>query len=1128
MKGRLRSAYDDVINRLRKVRQRKIRVHLLSGACFWILGALVLSVLSLLAEAILHLEPFGRTLLYWGLVTGIVTLFLFHLGRPLLILLGFKRDTDEFAVAQEVGEKFPSVKDHLLNALQLLIDPEGSRYYSSDFIEAAFEDAQKEIQPFDIESVADFSPARKAARAATGGIIVSALLVVLFPSTFLAALDRLSSYDQSFVAPSPFTLVVKPGNIEVVKGERVQIEVRVEGEPRSTIVLARRPEQQQEFETIELRPSADGIFRHEIPSVKLSTIYHAMSGSVKSEDYKLSVIDRPAIAMFRLTLTPPLYSRIRSYELDDNVGDVTALKGTQIAFTVEANKSLSEAALVLDDGHEVVLTVEGSKATGELRLMKETSYRFHLLDNEGLEDADPINYELKVLSDNSPRAVIELPGANLDVAGNEDLNMLFRITDDYGFSRLRLAHRLIHSKYEAPAEEYSIIDIPLPPQVGTERLVPFTWHLPSLNLVPEDVMSYYLEVFDNDDVSGPKSGRSEEYTLRLPSLDEVFAEIDQGHETSQETLEQARQEAEKASQELEELEKDLTKDRQLEWAEKKKAEELIGKYKDLQQKIGDVSRSLEQMIQQMQQNQLLSPETLEKYLELQKLMEELNSPELAEALKQLQESLGQLNPEALKEAMKQFQFSEEQFRRSLERTINLLKRIHIEQKIDEAVRRTEELLEEQTELRKQTEEAKKDNSSKANELGDRQEELAKQLDQLRKDLESLQKMMEEFPSEMPLEEMDQAMSDLDSSGVSDQMSMAGQQLRQQQMNEAMKGQQQAMQNLGRFLESMQQMQDMLRQNLQQQIVNEMRKAYHDLLELSEREEGLKEQTEQFEQQSSRFREGISDQMEVSRDLVRVAERLAAVAQKTFGVTPEMGKAMGDAMRSMNDAMESLGQRNAAAASEEQKAAMAALNEAATLVQGSLNAMMQGAGQGLGMAGFMQRLQGLTGMQQGINRGTQHLGGLGDQRAAEMARLAGEQGMVRKSLEQLSREASQSGEMSKLLGDLNRIAMDMREVQTDLAQGNVRPETIRKQERILSRLLDSQRSMRERDYEKQRRAETGREYKRESLPPGISPVVTDREKLRRDLLKALEEGYTKDYESLIKRYFELLESDDSPQ
>jgi hypothetical protein len=101
---------------------------------------------------------------------------------------------------------------------------------------------------------------------------------------------------------------------------------------------------------------------------------------------------------------------------------------------------------------------------------------------------------------------------------------------------------------------------------------------------------------------------------------------------------------------------------------------------------------------------------------------------------------------------------------------------------------------------------------------------------------------------------------------------------------------------------------------------------------------------------------------------------------------------------------------------------------------------------------------------------------------------------------------------------------MREVQTDLAQGNVNPETLRKQERILSRMLDSQRSARERDFEKKRKAESGREVARKS-PNSIDLGSQEgKTRLRQDMLKALEEGYAKDYEGLIKKYFELLEQE----
>jgi hypothetical protein len=264
-------------------------------------------------------------------------------------------------------------------------------------------------------------------------------------------------------------------------------------------------------------------------------------------------------------------------------------------------------------------------------------------------------------------------------------------------------------------------------------------------------------------------------------------------------------------------------------------------------------------------------------------------------------------------------------------------------------------------------------------------------------------------------------------------------------------------------------------------------------------------------------------MEIVRDLSGLTQRLGALSQKTFGITPEMGKAIGDAQRAMGEAIGSLEQRDARSAGSHQQEAMGSLNEAAQMMQWSLQAMMQG-GQGMGMAGFMQRLEQLAGQQQGINQGTRSLGGMTQQQAAALSRLAGEQAAARRSLEDLAREAAGAGELSKLLGDLTRIAQEMREVQTDLVQGQVNPETLQKQDRILSRLLDSQRSLRERDFERRRRAERGTTPERLS-PPALEAAGREgRDRLRQDLLKALEEGYARDYQALIRKYFEVLDNE----
>ena len=1124
------SIHSNIAARLAAVRQKQDVAGAVQGlliAAFCLVAGLLL---ALVLEEFLYLPPLGRTILFWAIVFATAGLFAWRAGVPLLRLAGILPPETDEVTAATVGRAFPSIRDRLVNILQLYRERAaapgaGMQLYSIDLIDASFDDLRRDAASLDFTSIVDYTGSRRLSKflgVATG---VAILLFVLFPTPFFGSAYRLWNHGQAFAAPAPFRLIVLPGNKDVVKGENVTVTIRVEGEPQKQITLSSRPEGQTTDDERVLEPSATGEFRYEFSALKSTMRYAARSGDVTSEEYLLTVADRPMVRLLRLVLTFPSYSRLPERELEDNAGDVTALKGTRIAFRVEANKDLGEATLVFSDSSRLPMSVNDSKASASTVLMKDRTYHLLLKDKEGVLNAEPIEYTMRTVPDAYPTASILMPGMNLDITDNTTLPLLIKITDDYGFTRLRLAYKLVQSRYERPADEFTFVPIPLPTGVGTDGNVAYTWSLDGLHLAPEDVVSYYAEVFDNDNVSGPKSALSEIFTLRLPSLDEVFADVDKGHEMSLEAMKEVQKDAEQSKKELEDLKREMAKNRQkMDWQDQKKAEELVQKYAEMQKKMEEVKQTVDKMVEQMQKNQVLSPETLEKYQELQQLMQEMNAPEFAEAMKKLQQSMQQVNPEALKQAMQQFSFSEENFRKSIDRTISLMKRIQIEQKVDEALKRAEELRKQQDDLQRRTEKMDSQDRKTAEELAREQKALQEQMAQLQKQLEELQKKMEEFPGEMPLSEMERVNSELEKSGLEQQLGEIAQQLQQQQSQQAMQNQQQAAQKMSQLSQQLQSMKQAMQQNQQRQIVNEMRRTTQDLLELSRRQEALKNESRALEPNSPQFRKNAEEQMNVLRDLARVTERLAGLSQKTFGVTPEMGKSIGDAMRNMNEAMKSLQERNGAAAGQQQLGAMGSLNETARLVQNAMEGMMQGGGQGMGMAAFMQRLQQLSGQQQGINQGTQNLGEMNQQQAAEMARLAGEQGMVRKSMEQLAKEAAASGDLKRMLGDLGSIAQEMREVQTDLAQGNVNPETLQKQERILSRLLDSQRSARERDYEKRRQSSPGQNVA--SPSPGQIDLSTQegRNRLRRDLLKALEQGYARDYEDLIRKYFDALEQE----
>ena len=342
-----------------------------------------------------------------------------------------------------VGRAFPHINDRLLNILQLLRDREQARgYFSLELIDASARDLGTNIEPLDFESIVRHDDIRKRGMFLAALAVLLPLLVVLFNGTLGPAAYRLTHWTQDFTLPPAVTFVVRPGDADIVKGQDVDILVSVQGVPPAPLVLLTTPDGQVVTEEHALSAAQNGEYRTTLASVRLSTRYAVRSGGFTSTEYRLRVIDRPVVNALRLQLIFPRYAALPSRELDENVGDVMALPGTEIRFRVEASKELAAARLVFDDSSHIPLRVDGRNATGRLILSRERKYCVEVTDETGVQNGDPIHYTLRMIPDGFPTVVIAAPGTNMNVAGDERLTMLFRLTDDYGFSRLSLGYKL--------------------------------------------------------------------------------------------------------------------------------------------------------------------------------------------------------------------------------------------------------------------------------------------------------------------------------------------------------------------------------------------------------------------------------------------------------------------------------------------------------------------------------------------------------------------------------------------------------------------------------------------------------------------------------------------------------------
>jgi hypothetical protein len=168
---------------------------------------------------------------------------------------------------------------------------------------------------------------------------------------------------------------------------------------------------------------------------------------------------------------------------------------------------------------------------------------------------------------------------------------------------------------------------------------------------------------------------------------------------------------------------------------------------------------------------------------------------------------------------------------------------------------------------------------------------------------------------------------------------------------------------------------------------------------------------------------------------------------------------------------------------------------------------------------------MSGAQMALNRRVSEMlnrGSLSLEEQAALSRMAAEQEAVRKALENLLN----SGGDQKVAGRLDRLIDEMESVIRDLEGNRASEATVRRQQRILSRLLDAQNSLRTRDVSRQRKAAAGQDRAVSSPAPIPSLTPHWQEQIQRDILHLAKEGYTKAYQTLIRQYFEALMRQDN--
>jgi len=380
------------------------------------------------------------------------------------------------------------------------------------------------------------------------------------------------------------------------------------------------------------------------------------------------------------------------------------------------------------------------------------------------------------------------------------------------------------------------------------------------------------------------------------------------------------------------------------------------------------------------------------------------------------------------------------------------------------------------------------------------------------------------------------------------MEDSSEKLDQGKKNKASESQQGASEEMEELAQQMESAMESAQSQSAQENMEDLRALLENVIQLSFDQEGVMENLKVLERDDPAYVEAGRKQRKIKDDSQMVEDSLFALSKRVPQIESIVNEEISSINQNIGKALENIGERQTASATSRQQYVMTSYNNLALLLDEALKQMQmamanqmpgkgncenpggQGKNPSPGKMGKMQDEMGkkleemMKQMEKGQQQGGQKPGfkpGMGNQgMSKEIAKMAAEQAAIRREVERMAQELNQKGKgEGKGLQD---IAQEMEELEKDLVNQELTRESLIRQQDIMTRLLESEKAMREREYDDKRESNTPGAYE-PSNPEDY--LEYKRQKSREvELLRTVPADLKPYYRDKVNDYFLNFEND----
>ncbi len=1011
------------------------------------------------------------------------------------------------AFLERVEQRFPAVRSWLRNALDFERRPPA--HTSLALADAVARETAQRLAGLPLASLRPAVEPRRPLAFFAASLALAVVLALVLPGrtgrswhTFL---------DPRAAAP-PVRLEVEPGSVTLTPGVALAVRAHVWGTAARPRLLRDR------VPALEATPEGEGgsgerLWRFDLAQLTRVTDYRVRVAGVVSPLYHIGLAGTPQPVSFEVEIHPPAYARLPVQRGAATRGDLSALRGSRAIVEVLFDRDLESLEARAPGAPPRAWTpLNPRRWRGEIAVREGGEYELLARAGAaaGVAGEGRYRYRIQPLADAPPILTVRVPEGDLDLPAGQQVPYEVLGQDDLGLTELRLEVRK-----DAAAPWASV---PLARFKGEPREVQVAqrWDASSLGLLPGESATFRFQLFDDNAVDGRGVATSPTFELRFPSLAELYQSVDQRQGSVQDALQKVADQARELQKSIDKLAlpsptppSPATQN----FVRQEEVKSALDRQQDLSRQIDTAARQLRESLEQAAERRAFDEQLTRKLRELAEVMDQIQSKELRESLRRLEEAMANLPQRPASPGLQDWQRQNQQMLTNLERTIELLKQLRQEERLQALAQRAQDLKSAQDELNRRAEDPRANDAARQS-LAQDQKDAGAKSEQLARDAEQLAREVSEPQAGPALQD---AADDLEQQAAPAQQE-AAQAMQQGQRPQAREAGRRASQSLQRAAQKLGQIATSIQQNREQLDVAAVRRSAEDLLSLQRSAEANLSPAAPAGDRADR-------QQDLSEGTARVADSLAKLAERTPFISRKLNEALGRAMTGLQQSSRELAQGDRADGEAQGRGAASALVEAVLELRKSENSMCQRPGQGQPGGTVPMRMSNLGDNQNALNDRTRSLAQRLSQEARlsagdrdEVQRLADEQARLQRELEQIAQDDQQR---RQLLGRLGQTSEEMKQVEEALRQGDLGDEVQQQQQHILSRLLDAQRSVNRQDYDPRRESRPGEDVARSSPPPIPADLLRETDRLRLDLLKAQADRYPAQYRAFIEAYLRAL-------